>query len=84
MHIGSLTSAAHTSLHALGEIYRGVEEVAHAVATPVQAEPGRGSLISQFEQLARLVELRQHARANMRVFSSAEELMSELAWLPRK
>ena len=83
MKIGSLTSTAATSLHTLGAIYRGVEEVAHAVATPSADEPG-SSLAGQFEQLARLFELRQQAGANLRVFSTSEQLLSELAWLPRR
>jgi hypothetical protein len=84
MNVGSLSSAAYTALNGLGKTISQVEQVATNVAAGVMGggQPG-DSFSAGLSEIARLPLLEQHARANAVVFSTAEEMLEELARMPR-
>jgi len=83
MNIGSLSSAAYTALNGLGSVIRQVEETAEHVAA-LPAHPTEGSFVDGLSEIARLPVLEQQARANAIVYSTAEQMLGELARLPRR
>jgi len=83
MKVGSLSSAANTSLHAINEISREVEKVAEHVAAGISLD-GHNNGADPIGQLARLPMLRQQMGANINVFSTVESLFSDLGSLSRR
>ncbi|MGE3315309.1 MAG: hypothetical protein AB7O26_09345 [Planctomycetaceae bacterium] len=83
MNVGSLSSAAFTALNGLGKVVQQVEQVATNVAAGVANPPG-GSFSEGLAEIVKLPMLEQQARANVRVFSTAEEMLEELARMPRR
>ncbi len=83
MKIGSLTSAAQTALNGLGNVISQVERVAEHVAAGIADDPGE-SFSSGLSEVAKLPLLNHQARANAKVFNTAEELLGDLARMPRR
>jgi hypothetical protein len=83
MNIGSLSSAATTALNGLGHAIRQVEETAEHVAAGV-ADPNGASFSDGLSEIARLPLLKHQARANAVVFNTAQEMLEDLARMPRK
>lgn len=83
MNIGSLSSAASTALNGLGNVVRRVEEVAEHVAAGISDEAG-SSFSDGLSEIARLPLLKHQAQANALVINTAEELLGDLARMPRK
>ncbi len=82
MNVGSLSSAAFTALNGLGNVVQQVEQVATNVAAGVSDQPG-GSFSEGLSDIVKLPLLEQQARANMQVFNTAEEMLQQLASMPR-
>lgn len=82
MQIGSLSSAAYTALNGLGKVVQQVEDVAANVASGFGDEPG-SSFSAGLSEIAKLPILEHHAKANAVVFSTAEQMLQELASMPR-
>lgn len=83
MSIQSLSSAAHTALNGLQNVFREVEQVAVDVAYGTHEQSGE-NFSQSLSSLARLPELRMRALANAKVLSTTEELLSDFTLLPRR